>query len=119
VRFNFRDYFCCISELYFSAAAASLGLAFAAGLAAALAGICSDARSSRVLTRLAAWDRLRVFLRALVFGMESSPPHSPVIEMVSLCLLTSYARIAKIAGLPKKMKDENRGAQASLLNQFL
>jgi len=56
---------------YFSAAGAGLALAFAAGLAAALAGACSDARSARVLTRLAAWDRLRVFLRALVFGIGS------------------------------------------------
>jgi len=63
---------------YFSAA--GLGLAFAAGLAADLAGACKDARSARVLTRLAAWDRLRVFLRALVFGMESSSPHLFRIE---------------------------------------
>jgi len=61
------------SGFYFSAAA-GLGLAFAAGLAAALAGACKDARRARVLTRLAAWDRLRVFLRALVFGMESGSP---------------------------------------------
>jgi len=59
------------SGFYFSAAA-GLGLAFAAGLAADLAGACKDARRARVLTRLAAWDRLRVFLRALVFGMGSS-----------------------------------------------
>jgi hypothetical protein len=56
-----------ISRPYFSAAA-GLALVFAAGLAAALV-VCSDARRARVLTRLAALDRLRVFLRALVFGM--------------------------------------------------
>ena len=50
----------------FSAAAAGLVFALAAGLAAV-----SDARRARVLTRLAACERLRVFLRALVFGMES------------------------------------------------
>jgi hypothetical protein len=61
----FLDYFSVFS------AAAGLGLAFAAGLAAPLAGVCSDARSARVLTRLAALDRLRVFLRALVFGIGS------------------------------------------------
>jgi hypothetical protein len=54
-------------DFYFSAAAAGLVFVFAAGLA------CSDARSSRVLTRLAALDRLRVFLRALVFGMGRAP----------------------------------------------
>jgi hypothetical protein len=54
---------------YFSAV--GLALVFAAGLAADLAGACKDARRARVLTRLAAWDRLRVFLRALVFGIGS------------------------------------------------
>ena len=55
-------------RLYFVAFA---GLA--AGFAAALAVVCSDARSARVRTRLAAFDRLRVFLRALVFGMDEAP----------------------------------------------
>jgi len=59
------------SGFYFSAAA-GLALVFAAGLAADLAGACKDARRARVLTRLAACERLRVFLRALVFGMGSS-----------------------------------------------
>jgi hypothetical protein len=59
-------------DFYFSAAAAGLVLTFAAGLAAALV-VCSDARSARVLTLLAALDRLRVFLRALVFGMGWAP----------------------------------------------
>ena len=60
------------SAPYFSVSAADLGLDFAAGLAA-LAGVCSDARSARVLNRLAACERLRVFLRALVFGMSRAP----------------------------------------------
>lgn len=63
-------------RLYFVAFA---GLA--AGFAAALAVVCSEARSARVLTRLAAFDRLRVFLRALVFGM---------VRLLE-CLVTSYA----------------------------
>ena len=54
---------------YFSAAAVGLALVFGDGLAAA--EVCKDARRARVLTRLAACDRLRVFLRALVFGMGS------------------------------------------------
>jgi hypothetical protein len=76
---------------YFSAAAPGLVLAFAAGLAAALAVVCSDARSARVLSRLAAFERLRVFLRALVFGMESCPLILHESKMVLKCLLTSYA----------------------------
>jgi len=61
-----------LAFFYFSAV--GLALVFAAGLAADLAGACKDARRARVLTRLAACERLRVFLRALVFGMESGSP---------------------------------------------
>lgn len=45
----------------------------AVGFAAALAGDCRDARRARVRTRLAAFDRLRVFLRAFFFGMDEAP----------------------------------------------
>ena len=74
VRFAFL---CKAPDSHFSAAA-GLALAFAAGLA----GAFSDARSARVLTRLAACERLRVFLRALVFGMGCGSPHLFGIEKV-------------------------------------
>jgi len=60
-----------------------LALVFAAGLAC----VCSDARRARVLTRLAAWDRLRVFLRALVFGMGSG---SLIFKIEMLSLVSAY-----------------------------
>jgi hypothetical protein len=54
----------------------ALAAAFAAGfadLAAAWTGICRDALRARFLTRLAACDRLRVFSRALSFGIGRAP----------------------------------------------
>ena len=76
-------YFLRFNCVHFSASAAGLAFAFAAGLAAFLAGACSDARSSRVLIRLAAFERLRVFLRALVFGMKIELPSFFRIEIIS------------------------------------
>jgi hypothetical protein len=75
-------------------------LAFPAGLVAPLAGASSDARRARVLSRLAACDRLRVFFRALVFGMARFP-HLSELKSVKGIWLPSYARIAKIAGIAK------------------
>jgi len=89
---------------YFSAAA-GLALVFAAGLAC----VCSDARRARVLTRLAAWDRLRVFLRALVFGMVSSSPQSSGFEnglVVSAYILAENCQNRRNC---QKLKIDNLG----------
>jgi hypothetical protein len=55
---------------------AGLALFFAAGLSPALAGASNDALSALFLSRLAACDRLRVFFRALVFGIGEVPSSS-------------------------------------------
>jgi hypothetical protein len=80
----FLDFILCgcvdsLQCIYFSAA--GLALALAAGLAL----VCSDTRSSRVLNLLAALERLRVFLRALALdlGMKSNSPQFSGSKIVS------------------------------------
>src|SRR6478672_2905576 len=70
-----------------AAALRALSAALAGCLPTAPAGRLSDALKVRLRSRLAACDRLRVFSRALSFGMESSSPQFFRIENVlSACL---------------------------------
>jgi hypothetical protein len=69
----------------------ALAVDFAANLSAPLAGASSDARRARVLSRLAACDRLRVFFRALVFGI-GEVPSSFRIEISKRYLVTILRR---------------------------
>jgi hypothetical protein len=64
--------------------ALALAAGFSAGLPVDLAGVCSDARSARFLSRFAACDRLRVFSRALSFGIGETPlrPADQIVESV-------------------------------------
>src|ERR1041384_3442353 len=86
---------------YFSLSAAGLGFVFSAGLAA-FARTCRDARSARVLCRLAACERLRVFLRALALdlGMKSSSPHS-------------QDRNSVLTNLPRRHRDTEKSLKES------
>ena len=55
---------------YCAAGSLALDLALALDFPAGAAGVCNEARRARLRSRFLAFDRLRVFSRALSFGMN-------------------------------------------------
>lgn len=96
-----------LRSVYFdSGTVAGLALAagFAAGLATAVAGASSDALSARFLSRLAAFDRLRVFSRELCLGIGAAPSSFRIENRVKVSGYILRLELAKIAGITKNWR---------------
>ena len=97
-----------IGPCYFSAAGEGLALAFAAGLAATLAGVCNDARSSRSLPAWRHGIGYACFCGHWFLAWNRAPLSLQNRNnlLVSVYILTEKAE--RTRGKPEKLKRDNK-----------